>query len=95
MATPVIELHERLRRAGMEEPQADAVAGAFEALDRTVDGIERRLGERIDGVERRLDRVEWWQRAHTVFLTIILAAVLAPYVGALFGLTAAAGVPPF
>jgi hypothetical protein len=94
MATPVIELHERLRRAGMEEPQAAAVAGAFEALERAVDGVEHRLGERIDAVEQRLDRVEGWQRTHTVFLTIILGAVLGPYVAALFWLTAGAGVPP-
>ncbi len=66
MATPVIDLRERLRRAGMPEDQARAIAAAFEALD------------------RRLDRLEARQRLHTALLTVIAAAVLAPYVDAPF-----------
>ena len=84
MATPVIELHERLRRAGMVEEQAAAVTAAFEALN----------GQIVE-LTRRLERVESKLRLHTWLLGLILAAVLAPYVAALFGLTGATAAPPF
>ena len=88
MATPLTDFRSRLRGAGLTEPQAEAISAGFEMLDRKIDGVERRLAERIDGIERRLDRIEWWQRAQALLLGLVLAAVLAPYVGALFGLTA-------
>ena len=99
MATPLTDFCSRLRGAGLTEPQAEAISAGFEVLDRKIDaverrltekidGAERRLAERIDAVERRLDRVEWWQRAQSLLLGLILAAVRAPYVGALFGLPA-------
>ncbi len=87
MATPVTELHERLRRAELSEAQAAAVAGAFEALDRKIDGVEHRLGERIDGVERQLERLAGRTKGIIWLIGLVLAAVLAPYVAALFGLT--------
>jgi hypothetical protein len=93
VATPVTELHERLRRAELSEPQAAAVAGAFEALDRKIDGVEHRLGERIDALDRRLDglqhqisRLAGRMTGGVWLLGLVLAAVLGPYVVALFRL---------
>ena len=84
MATPVTDLHRRLREAGLTDAQADAIASGFEALDRKldeldrkIDAVEQRLSARIDAVEARL-------RIHGWLLALILAAVVAPYVERLF-----------
>jgi hypothetical protein len=61
MATPVIELHQRLRAAGLNNEAADAIGGAFELLH---------------GDVRSLKRGQWVTWA---LVTLVLAAVVAPY----------------
>ena len=43
------------------------------------------VGTVFEALDQRLDRLEARQRLHTALVTVIAAAVLAPYVGALFG----------
>jgi hypothetical protein len=45
MATPVTDLRLRLRNAGVSEEQADAIAGAFEALSNQIRTVV--IGQRI------------------------------------------------
>ena len=45
MATPVTDLRLRLRNAGVSEEQADAIAGAFEALSNQIRTLV--IGQRI------------------------------------------------
>ena len=45
MATPVTDLRWRLRNAGVSEEQADAIAGAFEALSNQIRTLV--IGQRI------------------------------------------------
>jgi hypothetical protein len=45
MATPVTGLRLRLRNAGVSEEQADAIAGAFEALSNQIRTVV--IGQRI------------------------------------------------
>ncbi len=45
MATPVIDLRLRLRNSGMSEEQADAIAGAFDALSNQIRTLV--IGQRI------------------------------------------------
>ena len=45
MATPVTDLRLRLRNAGVSEEQADAIAGAFEALSNLIRTLV--IGQRI------------------------------------------------
>ena len=66
MAAPVIDFRGRLRGAGFDEEQADAIAAGFEALDRRMDGIEAHLA-RLDG---RLRLLQW------VF-SVLFAAMVA------------------
>jgi hypothetical protein len=84
MATPVTDLHARLRGAGLSEPQAEAVAAGFEAIDRRMGELERRM----DRLDARLDRIEARQRWHGRGLWAIAALIVAPYVATLFGLAA-------
>jgi hypothetical protein len=46
MATPVTDLRMRLRKAGVSEEQADAIAGAFEALSDQIRTLV--IGQRIE-----------------------------------------------
>jgi hypothetical protein len=66
MATPVIDLRARLRGAGLNEGQADAIAAGFETLD-------RRMGE----IESRLARVEGRMRLLQWVFGVLLGAVIA------------------
>ena len=43
MATPVIDLHHRRLQAGFSQEQAEAIASAFEVLDRRITRIELTL----------------------------------------------------
>ena len=45
MATPMTDLRLRLRNAGVSEEQADAIAGAFEALSNQIRTLV--IGQRI------------------------------------------------
>ena len=74
MATPVIDLRQRLREADLTEAQADAIAAGFELLDRKIDGLDRRLSA-------RLDRHDAMFRLLLAMQLVTLGAVLAPYVG--------------
>ena len=52
LAVPATDLHARLRGAGLSEPQAEAIAAGFEAVDRRVGELERRM-DRVDSASRR------------------------------------------
>lgn len=73
MATPVIDLRQRLRQAGFTEEQTDALAAGFESLH-----------EELADIRLRLNRVETTLRIHSWLLALILAGVFAPYVKELF-----------
>ena len=73
MATPVTDLEQRPREAEFTEAQARALASGFEALDR-----------RLDGPERRVERVEATLRIVIAMQLVTIDAVLAPYIGRLF-----------
>jgi tetrahydromethanopterin S-methyltransferase subunit G len=88
MATPVTDLHARLRGAGLTEPQAEAIAAGFEALERRLTDMEQRLDRRMAELERRMDLIEVRLRWHGRGLVLIIGLIVAPYVGALFGLAA-------
>jgi hypothetical protein len=45
MATPATDLRLRLRNAGVSEEQADAIAGAFEALSNQIRSLV--IGQRV------------------------------------------------
>jgi hypothetical protein len=85
MATPVTDLHARRRGAGFSDPQADALAGAFEAIDRRLTDLEQRLDRRMAELERRMELIEVRLRWHGRGLVLIIGLIVAPYVGALFG----------
>ncbi len=55
MATPVMDLRDRLREAGLAEGQAGAIAAGFETLEGQMAGIEGRLLR----VESRLRLLQW------------------------------------
>lgn len=59
----------------MSEAQAFAMSAAFESLDR-----------QIGDVRTDMQEIRRTQRVHSMLLGVILAAVLAPYVGMLFGI---------
>jgi hypothetical protein len=66
MATPVTDL--RLRNAGVSEEQADAIAGAFEALSSQIADLSHEVRNVIIG-----------QRIQMGLLLVVAAAILAPY----------------
>jgi hypothetical protein len=71
MATPVTDLRLRLRNAGVPEEQADAVAGAFEALSNQITDLSIQIRNVVVG-----------QRIQLGLLLLVAAAILAPYVAA-------------
>jgi small basic protein len=96
LATTVTDLHERLRRAGMPEEQAFAVIAAFESLDRQIGElrtemhtefarIRAEMQAEFASVRAEIQDLRRTLRVHSMLMAIILAAVLAPYVGVLFG----------
>ncbi|MGH6900486.1 MAG: hypothetical protein ACREJ5_28715 [Geminicoccaceae bacterium] len=71
MATPVTDLRLRLRNAGVSEEQADAIAGAFEALS-----------NQITDLSIQIRNVAIGQRIQMGLLLLVAAAILAPYIAA-------------
>ena len=69
MATPVTDLRLRLRNAGVWEEQADAIAGAFEALSNQITDV---------GIQTR--NVVVGQRIQLGLLLLVAAAILAAYI---------------
>ena len=95
MATPVTDLHARLRGAGLSEPQADAVAAGFESIDRRMGELECRLDRidvRLDRLDARLDRLAGrtgvLMTLQGATIALIIGLILAPYFGLLFGVGA-------
>ena len=85
MATPVTDLHARLRGAGLSEPQADAVAAGFESIDRRMGDLECRL-DRIDArLDRLAGRTGVLMTLQGATMALIIGLILAPYFGLLFG----------
>jgi hypothetical protein len=71
MATPVTDLRLRLRNAGVPEKQADAIAGAFEALSNQITDLSIQIRNLAIG-----------QRIQMGVLLLVAAAILAPYIAA-------------
>jgi hypothetical protein len=71
MATPVTDLRLRLRNAGVSEEQADAIAGAFEALSNQITDL---------GIQIR--NLAIGQRIQMGLLLLVAAAILVPYIAA-------------
>ena len=71
MATPVTDLRLRLRNAGVSEEQADAIAGAFEALSNQITDLSVQIRNVVVG-----------QRIQIGLLLLVTAAILAPYIAA-------------
>jgi hypothetical protein len=71
MATPVTYLRLRLRNAGVSEEQADAIAGAFEALSNQITDLSIQIRNVVVG-----------QRIQLGLLLLVAAAILAPYIAA-------------
>jgi hypothetical protein len=71
MATPVTDLRLRLRKAGVSEEQADAIAGAFESLS-----------NQITDLSIQIRNVVVRQRIQLGLLLLVAAAILAPYIAA-------------
>jgi hypothetical protein len=71
MATSVTDLRLRLRNAGVSEEQADAIAGAFEALSNQITDLSIQIRNVVVG-----------QRIQLGLLLLVAAAILAPYIGA-------------
>jgi hypothetical protein len=71
MATSVTDLRLRLRNAGVSEEQADAIAGAFEALSNQITDLSIQIRNVVVG-----------QRIQLGLLLLVAAAILAPYIAA-------------
>jgi hypothetical protein len=69
MATAVTDLRMRLRNAGVSEEQADAIAGAFEALSNQITDLSIQIRNVVVG-----------QRIQLGLLLLVAAAILAPYI---------------
>jgi hypothetical protein len=71
MATSVTDLRLRLRNAGVSEEQADAIAGAFEALSNQITDLSIQIRNVVVG-----------QRIQLGLLLLVAAEILAPYIAA-------------
>jgi hypothetical protein len=71
MATAVTDLRMRLRNAGVSEEQADAIAGAFEALSNQITDLSIQIRNVVVG-----------QRIQLGLLLLVAAAILASYIAA-------------
>jgi hypothetical protein len=71
MAASVTDLRLRLRNAGVSEEQADAIAGAFEALSNQITDLSIQIRNVVVG-----------QRIQLALLLLVAAAILAPYIAA-------------
>jgi hypothetical protein len=71
MASSVTDLRLRLRNAGVSEEQADAIAGAFEALSNQITDLSIQIRNVVVG-----------QRIQLGLLLLVAAAILAPYIAA-------------
>jgi hypothetical protein len=71
MATAVTDLRMRLRNAGVSEEQADAIAGAFEALSNQITDLSIQISNVVVG-----------QRIQLGLLLLVAVAILAPYIAA-------------
>jgi hypothetical protein len=71
MATSVTDLRLRLRNAGVSEEQADAIAGAFEALSNQITDLSIQIRNVVVG-----------QRIQLGLLLLVAAAILAPSIAA-------------
>jgi hypothetical protein len=69
----------------MPEEQAFAVIAAFESLDRQIGELRTEMRGEFASIRAEIQDLRRTQRLHSMLMAIILAAVLAPYVGVLFG----------